>query len=515
MALFYRESPDGVVSDQSDAQSEVLDGASAQAEVADRRAAQAKGAVAAGEMARSGPWWLSLLHDRVRPLLVLGDVVACLIGGVVVPGSILLAVVLLIALLPVYASVGLYRSRLSLSVLHDLPRLAGGGAIALSLLLVYTYVGFGRADGFKVAAVAGVAILAVRSLCYAGVRTLRSSGIVVHPTVVVGADAVGSHIAEVLLANREYGLTPIGFVDSPKAGAEALPAPVLGPVEDLVQILNRYNPAVMILAHGSVDDSQLVALVRACHRSRCDVFVVPRLTELHSMSVDVDFVWDTPLVRLRRAAYRSPAWRVKRMLDVVFALVALVLLSPLMLACAAAVYLDGGRGVIFRQERVGCDGRRFSLLKFRSMRPVNEDESQTQWNISHDSRLGPVGRVLRKTSLDELPQLWNILRGDMSLVGPRPERPHFVQQFGGLYSGYAARHRVPSGLTGWAQVHGLRGDTSIDDRAKFDNFYIENWSLWLDCQILLRTVVSVVRFSLSAHHQSSRGGHHARKRTRS
>jgi lipopolysaccharide/colanic/teichoic acid biosynthesis glycosyltransferase len=132
-------------------------------------------------------------------------------------------------------------------------------------------------------------------------------------------------------------------------------------------------------------------------------------------------------------------------------------------------------------------------MKFRSLRPLDESESQTQWNIAHDDRLGPVGRFLRVSSIDELPQLFNILRGDMSFVGPRPERPHFVEQFDQLYRGYSARHRVPSGLTGWAQVHGLRGDTSIDARARFDNFYIENWSLWLDLKILLRTVVSVFK----------------------
>jgi len=158
-----------------------------------------------------------------------------------------------------------------------------------------------------------------------------------------------------------------------------------------------------------------------------------------------------------------------------------------------AVRIEGGRGIIFRQERIGRDGTRFMLLKFRSLRPVNEDESRTNWNISHDDRLGPVGRILRATSLDELPQLFNILRGDMSLVGPRPERPYFVEEFGRQYRGYDARHRVPSGLTGWAQIHGLRGDTSIDMRARMDNFYIENWSLWLDVKIMLRTFISVVR----------------------
>jgi lipopolysaccharide/colanic/teichoic acid biosynthesis glycosyltransferase len=133
------------------------------------------------------------------------------------------------------------------------------------------------------------------------------------------------------------------------------------------------------------------------------------------------------------------------------------------------------------------------LLKFRSLKPATDDESATRWNVSQDHRLGPVGRFLRKSSLDELPQLWNIVRGDMSLVGPRPERPHFVEQFEQHVPRYTARHRVPTGLTGWAQVHGLRGDTSIENRASFDNHYIQNWSLWGDIKILLRTVQQVVR----------------------
>jgi lipopolysaccharide/colanic/teichoic acid biosynthesis glycosyltransferase len=139
------------------------------------------------------------------------------------------------------------------------------------------------------------------------------------------------------------------------------------------------------------------------------------------------------------------------------------------------------------------DGRHFQVLKFRSLRPATEAEGATTWNIAHDDRLSRAGKFLRQTSLDELPQLYNILRGDMSLVGPRPERPHFVSQFRSAYPSYEARHRVPSGLTGWAQVHGLRGDTSIADRARFDNYYIENWSLWLDLKIVLRTVGSVLR----------------------
>ncbi|MGY1625385.1 sugar transferase, partial [Geodermatophilus sp. SYSU D00965] len=207
----------------------------------------------------------------------------------------------------------------------------------------------------------------------------------------------------------------------------------------------------------------------------------------------MDTAWGLPLVRLRRATYRSPAWRVKRLVDVLVAGLTLLAIAPLLVLLAVAVRLDGGPGILFRQERVGVDGRHFQVLKFRSLRPATEDESATRWNIAHDDRLSPLGRFLRKSSLDELPQLFNILRGDMSLVGPRPERPHFVTQFRAAYPSYEARHRVPSGLTGWAQVHGLRGDTSIADRARFDNYYIENWSLWLDVKIVLRTFSSMLR----------------------
>jgi len=163
-----------------------------------------------------------------------------------------------------------------------------------------------------------------------------------------------------------------------------------------------------------------------------------------------------------------------------------------MALCALAVRWEGGPGVLFRQDRVGVDGRQITVLKFRSLRPVSDDESATRWSIADDARLGPVGRLLRSTSLDELPQLWNVITGAMSLVGPRPERPHFVEQFGARVPRYMARHRVPAGLTGWAQVHGLRGDTSIEHRAGFDNYYIENWSLWGDIKIMLRTLQQVL-----------------------
>ncbi len=438
-------------------------------------------------------WWHPLLRDGVRPLFLAGDLVACLLATILSNDPWVLGLAFTALLIPLLSQAGLYRSRLALSVLDDLPRLLKRWLLAFAIVLAGTQFQQGQAAGFEVMVTAGVALLLIRGLSYEVVRFMRRRGVVAHATLVVGADSTGQDIASKLINNPQYGLSPLGFLDADPDLVAPLPAPLLGVPQDLPRVLDTFNPRAVILAHGSLPEHQLVELVRASHRSRCEVFVIPRLSEVQYVTDDMEFAWDTPLVRLPRAAYRSPAWRAKRIFDVVFAAVALVLLSPIMLACAVAVYLEGGRGVIFRQRRVGCDGRDFELMKFRSLRPVNDTESQTQWNISHDSRLGPVGRVLRMTSLDELPQLVNILRGDMSLVGPRPERPHFVEEFGGLYEGYAARHRVPSGLTGWAQVNGLRGDTSIYDRAKFDNFYIENWSLWLDVKIVVRTVIAVIR----------------------
>lgn len=196
----------------------------------------------------------------------------------------------------------------------------------------------------------------------------------------------------------------------------------------------------------------------------------------------------------RRPLSPHPPGRVrKQALDLVVAVPALLVAAPLLTACALAVRCTDGPGVLFRQERIGQDGRPFVLLKFRTLRPVDAHESATLWSIANDDRMGAVGRMLRRTSLDELPQLWNVVRGDMSLVGPRPERPHFVQKFSRSYPRYAARHRMPGGVTGLAQVHGLRGDTSIEDRARFDNHYIDSWSLWQDVRIILRTAASLFR----------------------
>lgn len=439
-------------------------------------------------------WW-PLLRDGVRPLFLFADSMACVIaiGVVVLISEVELTQVLVFTALIIwqFSSAGLYRSRLVLSILDDMPALIGRWTIVVGIIMLLSVPLWHDTSTVLMAGSAGVLLILSRAVAYAAVHLMRAHEFVSHATLIVGDDDTAIEIGRRLKQNRRYGLVPVGYLSH--AGVGDLQLPVLGEPTLLPQVLDEQRPKVLIIGRGALPEADLVPIIRACQRSSCEVFVVPWLHELQHVSQDMEFVWDVPLIRLRRAAHRSSSWRLKRVLDVLIASAALLFLAPLMALCALGVRLEGGRGVIFRQERVGCDGRRFALMKFRSMRPVNERESQTHWNVSQDDRVGPFGRFLRVSSLDELPQLINILRGDMSLVGPRPERPHFVDQFGGLYRGYTDRHRVPSGLTGWAQVHGLRGDTSIEDRARFDNFYIENWSLWLDMKIILKTAISVVK----------------------
>lgn len=441
----------------------------------------------------------TLLRYGVRPFLLAADLVAWLAVVVSLGGPLGRDVFLLGLVLLLYTNGGLYRSRLSLSALDDLPALVGRALVAAALttsLALMIDVGPVDARLFGTAAALAVAVVVARAVAYAVVRRFRARGWVSHPTLILGAGRVGGQIAQLLLDHPSYGLRPVGFLDSdPLLRPDQRPAPLLGGPESLASIIVEFGVRDVVVAFGSAPGSQMVDVIRTCDRLDAEIFFVPRLFELHNASREMDQVWGVPLVRLPRAAFRTMSWRLKRVFDVVFAAAALLLLLPVLAAIAGAVRLEGGPGVLFRQERVGLDGRPFELMKFRSLRPVDEQESATLWSVADDDRLGRVGRFLRTTSLDELPQLWNILRGDMTVVGPRPERPAFVADFASSYPRYTARHRVPAGLTGWAQIHGLRGDTSIEDRARFDNYYIENWSLWVDLKIILRTVSSVLRRS--------------------
>jgi len=434
----------------------------------------------------------------VTPLLIAVDVFAVVLTTSLVWADLALTGPLIAAFVAVNAAGGLYRSRLTLSILDDVPSLVGRGMVAGTVAFaIETLLGTGHAapPALWGAGVCVVLAVAGRAIAYRVVRRVRSRRLIAHPTLVLGAGVVGGQVVRTLLDHPEYGLLPVGFVDSdPFLVPDAMPVPLLGGNDDLARVITTFGVREVIIAFGAERESAMIDVLRTCDRLKCEIFLVPRLFEMHSThGQHGDEVWGMPLIRMRRAAYRSPSWRLKRAMDVVVASVGLALAAPLLAVIAVAVRLESRGGILFRQERVGLDGSSFTVLKFRTLAPSDAVESATLWSIASDHRLKGVGRLLRRTSLDELPQLWNVLVGDMSLVGPRPERPHFVAEFQRTHPHYFHRHRVPAGLTGWAQVHGLRGDTSIADRARFDNFYVENWSLWLDIKILLRTARAFLR----------------------
>ncbi|MFJ6382083.1 sugar transferase [Kitasatospora sp. NPDC092039] len=396
---------------------------------------------------------------------------------------------------------GLYRSRLTLSVLDELPALAARAVVAtafavtLSGCLADHWPGFGPVGPARLTVLLGAQLLiaaAGRAVLYHLVRRSRRSR--PSPVLVLGAGRLGRRVAAALREHGEYGMRPVGFLDT---DPPLLPGdndlPVLGGSEVLEREVRRHGVQHVIATAGAADEAETAATLREAARLGCQVWLVPALREYGSLATAPvtggDHLWGYPCLRVGRPAMRRPGWAAKRALDITAAALGLLLLAPVLGLCALAVRFDTGPGVLFRQQRTGLNGRVFTVLKFRTLRPNDEHESATRWNISQDHRMGAVGRLLRRSSLDELPQLWNVLRGDMSLVGPRPERPYFVMRFGQAYPEYADRHRVPVGLTGLAQVNGLRGDTSIEDRARFDNRYIESWSLWQDVKILCRTAV--------------------------
>lgn len=392
--------------------------------------------------------------------------------------------------------------RLTLSAFDDVPRLVLVLTSALGVaFLLRGGLTESLAVGESAAWRAGVAVVAVlvaqialRTLGYAAVRRYRRTRGNGLPTLVVGGGTVGTKFARTLVEHAHYGLEPVGIVDDRAPFLDAPPTPYLGPLEEISRLVRRHEVRVVVIAYGLREDEHLVNVLRDPGLEATEVYWLPRLWELHAARGNGDLVHVLPLERFRRPSHDVAGRRAKRVVDVVLSALALAALCPVMVACALLARRETGDGAIFRQIRVGVDGRPVTVMKFRSL-SVAPTESDTTWNIAADLRVGPVGRFLRRSSLDELPQLLNVLRGQMSLVGPRPERPAFVEQFAAQYPRYWHRHRVPCGLTGWAQVNGLRGDTSIELRADYDNYYIENFSLWFDLKIMLATLSQVVRGS--------------------
>jgi exopolysaccharide biosynthesis polyprenyl glycosylphosphotransferase len=429
-------------------------------------------------------------------LRALADVAAVLLGMCVVPldrASIWFAIGALISL----GAAGTYRRHLSLSALAEAPRLfmaVGITLLGMSFLSIFIEL---PGTLLRQAIVTGVAVFLGRTCTYAVIREARRSGRLGEPAAIIGAGSVGIELHRQLLEHPEYGLEPVGLVDDVPADPEL---PLLGGLAELPSIIEEHGVRRVLVAYGPTGEQELIAILRSTVLHGIELHVVPRFFELGLAPTgpDIEDIWGIPIYRVRRAALRDSSWKVKRVADVIASSILLVLLAPVLGLLALLVRTSSPGPILFRQRRIGQHGGEIEVLKFRTLR-VNTDADIT-WSVEDDPRQTSVGRIMRRLSLDELPQLWNVLRGDMALVGPRPERPLFVSRFSAQVTGYGDRHRLPVGLTGLAQVHGLRGDTSIEERARFDNSYIEHWSPWLDMKIMILTLGAVVRDAFRRGH---------------
>ena len=322
------------------------------------------------------------------------------------------------------------------------------------------------------------------------------------PTLIIGAGRVGQVVAGRLLASQPgNGLLPIGFLDKEPLDDGAGGLPILGASWDLEEVVLRHGIQHAIITFSTAPTSVVLDMVRRCERLGVTVSTVPRLYEVFGRRLTLDYFGGIPLITNHPVDPRGFRFRCKYAVERVLAAALVILLLPSFILIALAVWLSLGSPILFRQRRVGRDGKEFEMLKFRSMRgsePTAEDLQHVPaglgpGGVEGRDRRTQLGRLIRKASLDELPQLLNVVRGDMSIVGPRPERRSFVDQFSQQIHRYDDRHRVKVGITGWAQIHGLRGRTSLEDRVEWDNFYIDNWSPWLDVKTLLVTFAALRR----------------------
>jgi Undecaprenyl-phosphate glucose phosphotransferase len=409
-----------------------------------------------------------------------------LLGAVATPVSLL-----------VLRGLHLYRSARTARLSQELFGVLQGIAIVTAVAALGSYFLRGevaRSVLLLFAGIAAIALCAARIAVRSALRKLRRQGLNLRHVLIVGTGPMATAVARKMAVHSDYGFALHGFVSAEPAngGTEVDGLPVLGSVADLPELVERTGAQLVYLALSRTEhEAELLALERLSD-STVAVRLVPDLARAFTLNASVEDFDGMPVVLVTESPDQGWNGVLKRAFDIVFAGVGLILLSPVLLAIALWVKLDSPGPVFFAQDRVGLIGRKFRMLKFRTM-VAQAEASGAQWTQRDDPRRTRAGVVLRKLSLDELPQLWNVFVGDMSLVGPRPEQPLFVGRFRASIPRYMLRHHVKAGITGWAQVNGLRGDTPLERRIEYDLYYIENWSMSFDLKILALTVVRLFR----------------------
>lgn len=326
---------------------------------------------------------------------------------------------------------------------------------------------------------------------------LRKAGIGRDRVLIVGTNDVAWNISNLIQRSPQFGFEVAGLVSGESESRPDVSDPRfgvlhLGEVDDLPRIIDSTHINEVIIALPDATRKDLLHVITLCQRGEVEIKIFPDTLSFVTSGLTVDDLGGLPLLNVRDIALRGWKLSLKRGLDIVGSAFGIIFLSPVFLTLAAIIYFTDRGPIFFSQERVGLDGKPFPMIKFRTMRV--DAEQFGNWTVENDPRVTRIGAFLRRTNLDELPNLVNVLYGQMSLVGPRPEQVKFVEEFNKSIPRYMERHREKSGMTGWAQVNGYRGDTSIQERLKYDLYYVENWSIWFDVKIILRTISQTVLF---------------------
>ncbi|MBI3184829.1 MAG: undecaprenyl-phosphate glucose phosphotransferase [Myxococcales bacterium] len=364
------------------------------------------------------------------------------------------------------------------------------GTLVLVALSFFTRERYSRMTLLVFVVFAFILVTGMRLSTRLALSALRRRGLDLRNILLVGAGELGRRVLETIEEHRELGFRVVGMLTRrpEKVGTLVKAVPVLGLIEEVGPILDR-TPVDQVVIALPIEDQPLVKdLMEELAQRTVDVKVVPDLYQYITVCGGLEEFGGLPIISLQGGPLHGWNLVAKRAFDLLFSLFALVVMAPVMAACALLVKLTSRGPVLYRQERMGMDGQTFHMLKFRTMR-LGAEAGGAQMATRGDDRATALGGLLRRLSLDELPQFWNVLVGEMSLVGPRPERPVFIEEFRRQIPRYHLRHKVKAGITGWAQVHGLRGQTSIRKRIEYDLYYIENWSLLLDLKILIRTAL--------------------------
>ena len=429
---------------------------------------------------RSG--WIPLLHEGLPPtsLYVYGAAVGTLL------------------MLFIYRSMGLYIRPQSSPFADCLPRIAKGTAlgILLAIALAFTIRTDPPYSRLTVAISLVTILISVSTERYVLYRLEQAVARRLPPcsrVAIAGTDEVAVRMRQAIQNEPRMRATVVGFLSTgggpPANGIR--PEDIIGPVEEVESLIQRYGFNRLVLVDTALPREKMLRLMLACEKELIDFLMVPDLFRILTSDVEMRSLAGIPVLGLKKWPL-DYFWNrvIKRIEDLVGAIIGLFLSAPVIAIAALLIKRQSPGPVFYRQQRCGEHGRIFTIYKLRTMRADAEKETGPVWAVPDDPRCTPIGAFLRRHNLDELPQFWNVLKGDMSLVGPRPERPEFVEKFREDIGKYMWRHVSRPGMTGWAQVNGLRGNTSLTERIKYDLYYLENWSLLFDLKIILRTFFS-------------------------